>query len=66
MTDGEVIVSLGGPSEVSRRLGLPVKTVGNWNQINRRIPWKYRSRVAELLLLNGKFIPAGFIGGTNS
>lgn len=66
VTDAEVIVALGGPSEVSRRLGLPVKTVGNWNHPNRRIPWRYRPRIVELLYLKGITIPGGFIGGTNS
>lgn len=59
MTDGEVLVTLGGPSKVARQLGVSTDAAHNWSK--RGIPWRHRHKVVTLLVTGGHSVPAGFL-----
>lgn len=57
----DVIVTLGGPADLARELGIyrPIPTTVHWAR--RGIPPRYWHRVAELLVAKGAQITAGDI-----
>ena len=57
MTVEQFLESLGGPTKVSQKLGVPFTTVWSWRERNSIPQWRM-AKVAELAHSEGKPVPA--------
>ena len=58
-THREIIIALGGTTQLARRLGIGQNVTANW--LTRGVPWHWRPEVARIAKTRGLTLPNDFL-----